>query len=203
MSQVEDFHKTCQKSAQDYLNLVYLTGNPGSTECPFNSLECCRLNAKYGDPSGDCLRLLSQSFALGSSNTFSTRKCYNLDHTYSLSSCEWLIFALWFSNSYPNDSEKLMLASQTGLTKNQVISWLSSYFPMIQHSSYLNMGNAILFLSGIELVHKCQSSTVEAYDRRNVQRGVCRLFRWLESVHGYQGRCSRSPRRMKFNISFY
>lgn len=29
---------------------------------------------------------------------------------------------LWSSNSYPNDSEKLMLASQTGLTKNQVIS---------------------------------------------------------------------------------
>ncbi|XWS21020.1 hypothetical protein CRYUN_Cryun30bG0019100 [Craigia yunnanensis] len=26
-------------------------------------------------------------------------------------------------NSYPTDSEKLMLASQTGLTKNQVSNW--------------------------------------------------------------------------------
>ncbi|KAI5656104.1 hypothetical protein M9H77_24897 [Catharanthus roseus] len=29
----------------------------------------------------------------------------------------------WASGSYPNDSEKLMLASQTGLTKNQVSNW--------------------------------------------------------------------------------
>lgn len=66
-------------------------------------------------------------------------------------------------NRYPNDSEKLMLASQTGLTKNQVI-------PLPHFLSFVSCPlfdvNVLTFMadSGFKLVHKCSGSAVETYD---------------------------------------
>lgn len=44
----------------------------------------------------------------------------------------------WASGSYPNDSEKLMLASQTGLTKNQVKFLFSLWQKLIRILMGLN-----------------------------------------------------------------
>nr|GMD93763.1 BEL1-like homeodomain protein 11 [Ipomoea batatas] len=55
-------------------------------------------------------RLQWQLFALGYSNTSFTRMNFKLQ-------------TIFVKFMYPNDSEKLILASQTGLTKNQVSNW--------------------------------------------------------------------------------
>ncbi|KAK8696157.1 hypothetical protein V6N13_001294 [Hibiscus sabdariffa] len=76
------------------------------------------------------LRAPFQSCALGFLSSFSIHMCldpYFHANTKNFSSLTLLNFVL---TKYPKDSEKIMLAKQTGLTRNQVANWF--IFPPVR-----------------------------------------------------------------------
>lgn len=122
---VEAWESKVIVKGKDYIVSVTWTSSWGS-KGPFSNLVWC---ASLGGHRGACQRLLFQSFVLGFSNISSIRMFLSL-FSFSCDLCAMHHLgpvnmhsdSFWSSCffSYPKDSEKIMLARQTGLTRSQV-----------------------------------------------------------------------------------
>lgn len=134
-----------------------------------------------------------QFFALGCSNTSSIRMPSKLlvhilniwiSYVYQ---CLNVPFSFGYFHRYPKDSEKLKLARQTGLTRNQVMSLILNqkldFSPTKLKRLLANLNDICVYILislvsfrlGRKLVYKCTCSAMETNGRGDVQRRIWRL----------------------------